>query len=143
MVRTLLASAVRTSSDQEVILGSFEDIMAGVFYLDVTAAAAAAGDTLDVYVQSAVNTSGGWNDFIHFTQVLGNGGAKQYVATWQPLAAAETDIIAPQNGAIAVGVVQNIQAFTWKVKWVIVNGGGGTQSFTFSLKAELVRRPRV
>lgn len=143
MVRTLLASGVRTSSSQEVLVGSFEDVMAGVFYLDVTAAAAAAGDTLDVYVQSAVNTVGGWNDFIHFTQVLGNGGAKQYIATWQPLGAAETEIVAPQNGAIAAGVVQNIQAFTWKVKWVIVDAGAGTQSFTFSLKAELVRRGRV
>jgi hypothetical protein len=143
MVRTLLASGVRTASGQDVIVGSFEDVMGGVFYLDVTVAAAAAGDTLDVYVQSAVNTSGGWNDFIHFTQVLGNGGAKQFIATWSPLAGSETEIIAPQNGAIAVGVVQNIQAFTWKVKWVIVNGGAGTQSFTFSLTAELVRRPRV
>jgi hypothetical protein len=142
MVRTLLASGVRTSSDQTVLVGSFEDVMAGVFYLDVTAAAAAAGDTLDVYVQSAVDTSGGWNDFIHFTQVLGNGGAKQYIATWQPLGTAETDVIAPQNGAISPGVVQNVQAFTWKVKWVIVNAGAGAQSFTFSLKAELIRRER-
>ena len=142
MVRTLLASAARTASGQDVLVGSFEDVMGGVFYLDVTVAAAAAGDTLDVYVQSAVNTSGGWNDFIHFTQVLGNGGAKQFIATWSPQAASETDVIAPQNGAIAVGVVQNIQAFTWKVKWVIVDSGAGTQSFTFSLSAELHRRPR-
>ena len=49
------------------------------FVLDVTAAATEVGDTLDVFVQTKIDGTN-WLDVVAFTQVLGNGGTKRYVA---------------------------------------------------------------
>lgn len=48
--------------------------------LNVTAAATEAGDTLDVLVDSSPDGGVTWVNLVHFTQVLGNGGAKKFVA---------------------------------------------------------------
>lgn len=48
--------------------------------LNVTAAATAAGDLLDVFVDSSPDGGTTWVNIVHFTQVLGNGGAKKFVA---------------------------------------------------------------
>src|ERR1043166_2441628 len=83
---TLLPSGTVTSGTGVVSGGlSIPKMMNGIeFILDVTAAAAAAGDTLDVTVQTLVGgangSSGTWVDIVHFTQILGNGGAKRIIA---------------------------------------------------------------
>jgi hypothetical protein len=40
-------------------------------YLVITAAAAAAGDKLDLYVDSSMDEGGSWFNVIHFVQILG------------------------------------------------------------------------
>ena len=106
--------------------------MWGEFLLNVTAAGSVAGDTLDVYIQASADNGTTWDDFVHFTQVLGNGGAKKFLARWQGMIAPTTALAAPQDVAMAAGVAQGPHGNRWRTKWVIVNGGG-THSFTFSV----------
>jgi len=135
---TLLASAARTASGNSVAgtpistLGRYHKALV---CLQVTAAATLAGDTLDVYIQKNV---GGeetpiWHDFIHFTQVLGNGGAKTFVA--QLTSDDITTAMGPvTDGTLAAGVAQGPWSDRWRVKWVIA----GTGSFTFAVFAQLM-----
>src|SRR5437660_118819 len=63
--------------------GSHQEIVsAAIFILNVTAAAAAAGDTLDVWLQHSWDDGTTFDDFLHFTQVLGNGGALVHLCPW-------------------------------------------------------------
>ncbi len=99
--------------------------------LNVTAAATAAGDTLDVYIQGSVDGST-WDDIAHFTQVLGNGGAKKFLARWQGLIAPTAGSAAPQDAALAATTVaQGPHGLVWRAKWVVVSGSA--PSFTFSI----------
>lgn len=101
--------------------------------LNVTAAAAAANDTLDVYVQASVDGGSTWDDFIHFTQVLGNGGAKKYLARWQGEVAPTTALAAPGDATLAAGVAQGPHGLLWRVKRVVASGTGAV--FTLSVQA--------
>src|SRR4030095_2364300 len=51
----LLSSASRNTSGEQVSLGGYSQITSAVFQLTVSVAAAAAGDTLDVYIQHSVD----------------------------------------------------------------------------------------
>lgn len=136
----LLASAARTASGSfEVPNPTFVRAEAGLFLLDVTAAATDVGDTLDVFLQGYVGLSGStdlWQDFIHFTQVLGNGGAKRFLATWmRGVAPASLLAATVEDGALAAGVRQGPIGERVRVKWVIVDAGTVNASFTFSVQA--------
>jgi len=110
-----------------------EVLTAAIYVLDVTVAASAAGDTFDLYMQHSWDDGTSWDDFIHFTQILGNGGAKKRLAFWTIYGTApSTPEKAPQDAAMAVGVQQGPIGNTLRAKWVIVNGGG-SHSFTFSV----------
>jgi hypothetical protein len=99
------------------------------FVLDVTAAGSAADDLLDVFVQTKIGDN--WFDVVHFTQVLGNGGAKRYVAkVVGALATAEYEV----GSALAAAAVRNLLGDEWAARWVVTNGAG-THSFTFSVTA--------
>jgi hypothetical protein len=97
--------------------------------LDVTAAAAAAGDTLDVFVQTMCD---GVNfvDVAHFHQVLGNGGAKRY---FDKIFTAGAQAEFENGTALAPGNVRNICGDQYRVRYTIADGGTHTQSFTFSV----------
>lgn len=138
MTTTLLASAERTASGSSVVPTAVpDDIVAAVFQLDVTAAATAVGDTLDVYIQHTVDGTN-YDDFIHFTQVLGNGGAKRFMARWNSIGAApESEMGALQDAAMSAGVLQQPIGRTWRVKWVVASAD--TPAFTFSVTASLTR----
>ena len=136
----LLSSAARTVSGERVILGSFGNILAGSFLLVVSAAATEAADTLDVYIQSSADNGDNYDDFIHFTQVLGNGGAKKIQAFWNALMAPEAELAALADASMAVGIKQGPVGDKWRVKWVIAGDVPVLNaSFTFSLSASLVR----
>ncbi len=137
-MQTLVASAAQSTSGNSGALNQhFELLSAAVFVLDVTAAASAAGDTLDVYVQHSWDEGASWDDFVHFTQVLGNGGAKKFLAFWSLFGGAPTTPLkAPQDGALAAGVQQGPVAATWRVKWVIA--GAGSHTFTFSVGVQQI-----
>lgn len=113
----------------------FEEIVAALFVLNVTAAAVGAGDTLDVYVQSSIDDGTIWDDFIHFTQVLGNGGLKKFKAAWSLYGGAPTVTMGQlQDGALAAGSVnQGPIGNTWRTKTVVA---GGTAAFSYTLSVE-------
>lgn len=137
MSLSLVASAARTSSNNSGALTPFGQkvgrLKAALFFLSVTAAATESSDTLDVYVQHSPDDGTTWDDFIHFTQVLGNGGAKKFIASWTRDVTPESELKAPADGSLAAGVLQGPIAPTIRVKWVIVDSGTQNASFTFSL----------
>ncbi len=137
---TIVESAARTSSSNSGALpiSQLESIKAVIFFLDVTAAAQLVGDTLNVYIQSSMDGIV-WDDFVSFTQVLGNGGAKQYIARWFRDLSPEAELAAPSDKALAAGVRQGpVPCSYWRVAWVIA--GGANKSFTFSVSAEIFRK---
>ncbi len=131
----LVASAARTANGNSgaLYLTHASGMRAAAFLLNVTAAATDAGDTLDVYVQHSSDGGTTYDDFIHFTQVLGNGGAKKFVAHWVGTIAPTSALHAPADAALAAGVNQGPIGDTLRVKWVIVDAGTANVSFTFSV----------
>lgn len=97
--------------------------------LDVTAAATASGDTLDVFVQTRPD-GGNWMDVVAFTQVLGDGGAKRFVAK----VASEQALSAFEAAAtLSAGSVRHLLGRDWRVRWAISEADAA--SFTFSVTA--------
>jgi hypothetical protein len=127
----LLAWGVRTASGAgSVVLleAEFGYLATG---LVVTAASAAAGDTLDVYIQQTFD-SVNYDDLVHFAQVLGNGGAKMFLSS---SAVRRADLAAETHeatdAALAAGTARDVMAGrSFKVKWVIA---GATPSFSFQV----------
>lgn len=110
--------------------------------LNVSAAASGAGDTLNVYVQTTVDNGATWDDLISFTQVLGNGGVKKFLARWQGTAAPTTAMAAPQDGALAAGtVVQGPKGVDWRVKAVVVNATAAAFTIKVHAAGDTYRRP--
>lgn len=106
-------------------------VNAMAFVLDLTAAATEVGDLLDVYVQTKVDGAN-WLDVGHFTQCLGNGGAKRYVTKLTAqLATAEFE----NATALAAAAVRNLLGDEWRVRWAITDAGDDNASFTFSVAA--------
>jgi hypothetical protein len=134
----LVPSGARLVSGS-ALFGITDQVASGKFLLDVTAAGTLVGDTLDVYVQSSPDGGLTFDDFIHFTQVLGNGGAKQFTAAWSRDIAPTAALGPLKDGTLAAGVNQGPVSRNGRVKWVIVNGGG-THSFTFSVAVDFNRR---
>lgn len=100
------------------------------FILDVTAAATDVTDTLDVYVQTKIDGTN-WVDVVHFTQVLGNGGEKRYIAKIAAgLATTEFEV----GAALGAAAVRNLLGDEWRVKWVTVDADADA-SFTFGVTA--------
>lgn len=130
----LLASAARTESAAgSAVNFDFSRLRAAIFLLTVSAAATDAGDLLDVWLQHSPDGGTTYDDFIRFTQVAGNGGAKKYLATWIRDYTPESEMRAPQDAAIAAGVVQGPIGPTVRPKWAITDGGADNASFTFKL----------
>ncbi len=102
-----------------------------VFVLDVTAAATDAADTLDVSVETRIDDGVGatWHSVVHFTQVLGNGGVKQYV---EKIPSAATEAGYESGTALAAGTVRNLIGDEWRLAWVAAEADGPA-SFTFSV----------
>lgn len=128
---TLLASAARVASGTTVATPiRISDAANGVILeLDVTAAATVAGDTLDVTVQTRSDNAN-WVDVCHFTQILGNGGAKRYFAA---LNAGQAMTMFEKGTALAAGSQRNLVGDDWAVVWTVVSSSA--PSFTFSLTA--------
>lgn len=127
----LLASATKTATgtgNSVSGLGRYEQL---VFQLDLTAAATDVGDTLDVYIQTTVDGTN-WVDIYHFTQCLGNGGAKRYFGKLVA-SAALTEF--ETGAALAAAGGRAILGDQFRVRWAITDAGTANASFTFSVKA--------
>ncbi len=126
----VLAPATRsvTGTGEEIELDGFEVL---AFELDVTAAATEVGDTLDVFVQTTVDGTN-WIDIVHFTQVLGNGGAKRYFSK----ISATLALTEFENGtALGAAAVRNITGSRYRVRWAITDAGTVNASFNFAVYA--------
>ena len=78
---TLVASRTETADGTSSVgVRAPADLDVGTFLLSVTAAATEVGDKLNVYIQSSPDSGTTYDDFIHFTEVLGNGGAVKHIA---------------------------------------------------------------
>lgn len=128
----LLASAARAANENGDAVYGYAWARHWVIELNVTAAGTLVGDTLDVYIDFSLDGSA-WYNAAHFTQVLGNGGAKRELAvldTTNPgtsVIDATADASAGDQRPAVVGSI--IRARTVNVD------GGGTHSFTFSVLA--------
>ncbi len=103
--------------------------------LSVTAAAAEVDDTLDVYIDTSYDGGTTWVNVVHFSQVLGDGGAKEYAVN-----------INNENPAAEIDVASDATAGTVRAlalgdriryRSAVVDPGAGVASFTFGLVAFL------
>ena len=105
-------------------------VNAMVFVLDVSAAATDAADTLDVSIQTVLDGTN-WIDVVHFTQVLGNGGALTYVAK---IVAGVAQAEFETGTALGAAAVRHLFGDEWRVNYVQADADADA-TFTFSVTA--------
>lgn len=123
----LLASAARTATGTGDAV-ELQGYSALFLQLDVTAVATAAADTLNVFIQTMVDGSN-WVDVYHFTEVVGNGGAKRYFGKLV-FDAALTEF--ENAAALAAAGGRSIFGDSYRVRWAVIDDT--SPSFTFSVK---------
>lgn len=108
--------------------------VACIFTLKVTSAAAVAGDTLDVWLEHSWDDGTTFDDFVHFTQVLGNGGALTHLAQWLLYGGAPTaQLHKAVTKTLAVGVNQGPLGNQWRAEYTVA---GASAAFTFQIQVE-------
>lgn len=127
----LLASGAQTSTGTGEAVACPDGFEMLAAQLDVTAAATETGDTLDVFVQTTIDGTN-WLDIIHFTQVLGDGGAKRYISKISAsLALTEYET----GSALGAAAVRHVFGSQYRVRWAITDASTDNASFTFSVTA--------
>lgn len=104
-----------------------------IFVLDVSAAATDVGDTLDVMIDTSFDGGLTFVNIGHFTQVLGNGGAKNFVMAFRPDDPGAAAVYTTGTDATA-GVTRPLglgDRFRHRATLVDANANA---SFTYSLK---------
>jgi hypothetical protein len=90
---------------------------------------------MDVYIDSSFDGTT-WFNVVHFPQILGNGGAKKYMATLDPAGAAGTACINITSDAAVNTVRPSMFGDRLRVRTVNVDGAvPGAESFAFSVTA--------
>ena len=125
--QVLLHTATAITATETGSSGRMPNAVAYAFTLDVTSAATAAGDTLDVEIQTMLDGSN-WTKVVAFTQVLGNGSAKRHIAK---IESGEVEAMFEAAAALAAGSVRNLAGDEWRVVATVVNGD--TPIFTFTV----------
>jgi hypothetical protein len=106
------------------------------FQCNLTAAAAAAGDTLDVYIDAEM-PDGAWGNVAHFPQMLGNGGVRNYLAVLD--ASTPGTAVIDLTTDCAVNVTRPaVFGPSFRTRYTIA--GVGSQSFTFAVQAYALTR---
>ena len=103
--------------------------------LSVTAAATAVGDTFDVYIDTSPDGGTTWLNVGHFTQVLGNGGAKTFtmaLSADNPGTSSVTNV----TSDCAAGVTRQF-GICDRLRYRSVVASASAPSFTFGIKAFL------
>lgn len=103
--------------------------------LNLTAAATAVGDTLDVFLDTTFDLGTTWVNIAHFPQLLGNGGAKKYLLTFRSDA---HDGIADVSADAAANVARGALGDQLRVRTVAVQASA--VSFTLGLHATVINR---
>jgi hypothetical protein len=131
---TLVASRTETASGTASVgVRSPADLDVSTFLLSVTAAATEVGDKLNVYMQSSPDGGTTYDDFLHFTEVLGNGGAVKHIAIVNFRVTPTSSLHTPNDAGLSVGVNQGPVSNLWRAKWVVVDASTDNASFTFSI----------
>jgi len=105
-----------------------------VCQLKVTAAGTDVGDTLDVYIDTSFDGGTTFVNIGHFTQVLGNGGAKTFVMAFcndNPGTSAVVDVSSNANAGATRQIGFGSQL---RYRGVMVDGDANG-SFTYEVKA--------
>lgn len=105
--------------------------------LDVTSAATDAGDTLDVYVDTSFDGGVSFVNIGHFTQVLGNGGAKKFIMSFKSAPVASSNCVAFTADQTAGNALQIGWGDRLRVRSAVVDASTQNVGFTFSVKAYL------
>lgn len=95
--------------------------------MNVTAAATSAADTLDVFVQTKIRNN--WLDIMHFPQLTGNGGTKQYT---QKCLAGAAEGSFEHGSALGASAVRNLLGDEYRARWSAVDANGNAE-WTFSM----------
>lgn len=132
-VLTLAASAARTTGANGTAVTNVGGRKRYIILCDITASAAVAGDTLDVYVD--VSPDGvAWVNAVHFTQQAGDGAARAEVAVLDP--SNPGAVVVNVTSDAASGVVRPAMfGSQMRARWAIVDAGAHGQSHTFSVVA--------
>lgn len=130
LASTTVAAAGTVNGTAVTGLGAFRQAM---LLLSVTAAATDANDTLDVYIDTSPDGGTTWVNCIHFTQVVGNGGAVKHWAVLDPGGSPGTSTIAATSDAAAGAVRPSMFCDQLRVRHVTVDPAGSNMSFTFSV----------
>jgi len=102
-----------------------------IVILNVTATLTDVDDTLDVYIDWSLDNVTYFNGG-HFTQVLGNGGAKSFYMVFDPSAPGTAGVALATDAAVNT-VRPSLFGPYMRARYVIVNPGGGIATFTFSV----------
>ncbi len=128
----LQASGAETDTGTGTVTGVLPGGVNGVILtLDVTVAATAVGDTLNVFVQTKTDGTN-WVDVCHFTEVVGDGGAKQYV---DKIHAHGAVTMFETGAALSASAQRDLIGSAWRCRWVVVDADTDDASFTFSVVA--------
>jgi hypothetical protein len=130
---TLAASAARTAGVTHDAIAVPEYVRRLAAVLDVTASAADAGDTLDVYIDVLI--AGKWVNAVHFTQQAGNGAARSEVAVLDP-SNPGTAAVNVTSDAASGAVRPTLFGQKIRARSVIVDSGDADQSHTYSVQVQ-------
>lgn len=135
---TLMEAATDTTAAVGTLVAAvtgLQHFRQAMIVLHLTNAAAAVGDTLDVYVDSSPDGTS-WLNVVHFTQILGNGTDDlTFFAVLDPGGAPGTAVIAATSDCAAGVVRPAMFADQLRVRYTIVDGGAHGQSFSFGVQA--------
>lgn len=139
-VEVLRASAAQAAGTVTGIAGAglitfAENVSEVVVQLLVSAAASEVSDTLDVYVDVSYDGGTEFLNIGHFTQVLGNGGAKKFAMGFaaNPLATANCVPIGTEQAA--GNALQFPLGSVLRYRSVVVDAGGVAAGFTHAITA--------
>jgi hypothetical protein len=137
-MKYILESDTRAASGSSDPFMLPEKVRAVSFFLNVTNAATDVGDILDVYIQESPDDGTTWNDIAKFTSVLGNGGAKKYLAFIGCAVSPESELALVQSEAMSAGVRQGPIIPLIRASYVITDAGTDDASFTFALSTNVI-----
>lgn len=130
---TLKASGLEaaTAGDQTDAVKLPAYVNGFAFVVDLTVTEDDVDDTLNLFIQTKIDGAN-WVDVVHFTEMLGNGNAKRYVAKIMAnTAQAEFET----GAALGAAAIRHLFGDTWRARWVIVDPTGSDAAFTFSITA--------
>lgn len=130
-----LFSGTETASATQAGVSFREAWREATIVLAVTSAATAVGDTFDLFIDTSPDGGTTWYNVGHFTQVLGNGGAKTFVMALRsdnPGASAVVNVTTDAAAGVTrqFGINDRLRS-----RSTIVNSSA--PSFTYSVKAFL------